>query len=72
VKRAIVLVKAVGAKVTSTVSSPIVRSVTGIFAGGSAIAVGAGLVFVPAGLILGGAELVAYCLILVDVDRKEK
>jgi hypothetical protein len=72
VKRAIGAPLALGAKLARALISPEFRSVAGIFLGGLAVAAGAALIYAPAGLILGGAELVAYCLVLIDVDRKER
>lgn len=46
------------------------RARMGVLAGGSAVAAGTGLaVGLWAGLVAGGAGLVAYCLLVMDVDE---
>jgi len=52
--------------------SPALRARLGILAGGASVASGAGLgEGLWSGLVVAGAQLMAYCLLVIDVDEPE-
>lgn len=41
-----------------------------VFVGGAGVSAGAGLVYMPAGIMLAGVSLVAWALLIFDVEPK--
>lgn len=57
-------------RVARRVAAPAARAVAGTFAGGISISTGTAMVYLPAGFIVAGVLMIAYCLILIDVRPK--
>lgn len=66
-------VKAAGALIARLwTGTPRLRAHTTLIAGGAGTALGAALIYLPAGVILAGIELVVYGGMFVDVDAPKK